>query len=279
MSARKVVHIPVLPWFRDHNFNGKIIFPAVEIMLLLADVAKSSVSDSSLKNMSRARFLKFIEIPEGAQELSVLVDFENSGDELFVRLLSKVQLKKMSRIREHAELCFSVNPQELTPVKEMDKKETDSSIAAARIYQELVPFGPAYCTITGTLYLSQSMARATLQAPTMPKMQEMEARLGSPFPLDGAMHAACVLGQCLTDFVPFPVGFEQRCIHRKTRAGEQYSSTVVVRSKTEEELLFDLSIFNGEGDACETVKGLRMRDVSAGTIKAAADLPRLAAFP
>lgn len=279
MSARKVVHIPVLPWFRDHNFNGKIIFPAVETMLLLAEMAKDSVSDINLKNIADARFLKFLEIPEDARELSVLVDFEDTGDELLVRLLSKMQLKKMSRIREHAELCFSTAPQELIPVEAMDEKETDFAIDADRIYGELVPFGPAYRTITGTLSLSQSRARATLQAPTLPHTQKMEATMGSPFPLDGAMHAACVLGQCLTDFVPFPVAFAQRCIHRKTCAGKQYSCTVLVRSKTEDELVFDLSIFDRNGDACETVKGLRMRDVSAGTIKTAADLPRLTAFP
>lgn len=279
MSSRRVVTIPVLPWFRDHSFAGKIIFPAVETMLLLADMAKSSVSDICLQNMSHARFVKFLEIPEGVKELSVLVDYENSGDGLLVRLLSKVQLKRMSRIREHAELCFSTHPQELTPVKKMDKKETDSSIDAARIYNELVPFGPAYRTISGRLYLSQTGAWTTLQAPDMGRTQKMEAGIGSPFPLDGAMHAACVLGQCLTDFVPFPVAFDQRCIHQPTRAGEQYTSTVVLQSQAEQELVFDLSIFDRRGDACETVKGLRMRDVSGGTIKAAADLPSLAAFP
>lgn len=279
MTSRRVVSIPILPWFRDHSFAGKIIFPAVETMLLLADMAKSSVPDIGLQNMSHASFVKFLEIPEGAKELSVLVDHESSGDDLLVRLLSKIQLKKMSRIREHAELCFSTHPQELAPVKEMDRKETDSSIDATRIYKELVPFGPAYRTISGRLYLSQSRAWTTLQAPVMESMQKMEASIGSPFPLDGAMHAACVLGQCLTDFVPFPVAFGQRCIHQATRAGEQYTSTVVLQSQTEQELIFDLSIFDMQGEACETVKGLRMRDVSAGRIKAAADLPRLTAFP
>ncbi len=279
MPARKEVQIPVLPWFRDHNFNGKIIFPAVETMLLLADMAKSSVPDISLHNMSHARFLKFLEIPEGTEELSVLVEYEHSGDELLLRLLSKVQLKKMSRIREHAEVCFSTTADELSPVEEMGKKETDASIDAARIYNELVPFGPAYRTISGTLYLSPSRAWATLQAPLMQNVQKMETSIGSPFPLDGAMHAACVLGQCLADFVPFPVAFDQRCIHQPTRAGERYTSTVVLQAQTEQELIFDLSIFDMHGDACETVEGLRMRDVSAGMIKAAAGLPRLTAFP
>ena len=282
MSVRVDVHIPIFPWFRDHSFNGKVIFPAVETMLLLADMAKNVVPDLRPQNMLHARFLKFLEIPAGAKELSVLVECENSGDDLLVRLLSKIQLKKMSRIREHAELCFAKDTQELTPVKQMEIKGAESSIDAARIYNELVLFGPAYRTIIGTLYLSQSGAWTTLQAPDMQKMQKMQkmaARLGSPFPLDGAMHAACVLGQCLTDFVPFPVAFDQRCIHQPTRAGERYTSTVVLQSQKEHELIFDLSIFDMKGDACETIKGLRMRDVSAGTIKAAADLPKLTAFP
>lgn len=275
MPVRVDVQIPIFPWFRDHSFNGKTIFPAVETMLLLADIAKNVVSDLRVQNMSHARFLKFLEIPAGAKELSALVEYEDSDEELLVRLLSKIQLKKMSRIKEHAELCFAKDMQVPTPVSPMERKGTDSSIDAARIYNELVPFGPAYRTIIGTLYLSQSGASATLQAPDMQKTQKMEASLGSPFPLDGAMHTACVLGQCLTDFVPFPVAFDRRYIHQPTCAGEQYTSTVVLQSQKEQELIFDLSIFDMKGDACETVKGLRMRDVSAGTIRAAADLPRL----
>ena len=93
------------------------------------------------------------------------------------------------------------------------------------------------------------------------------------------MHAACVLGQCVADFVPFPVGFAGRCIHSPTVAGGKYRCTVELLSQTENELLFDLSIFRESGEPCETIKGLRMRDVTGGMIKPAADLPRITAFP
>lgn len=279
MVTRQSVQIPVYPWFKDHCFNGEIIFPAVESMLLLADIAKEIRPDIQITGMMQARFLKFLSIPENAAELSVLVEYEEekgnrNTKELCLKLLSKVQFKKMSRIKEHAEISFSTLPLELSAVAPLPATEDDICIEAERIYQELVPFGPAYRSLTGTLHISELGACGTLQAPTLPHKHRMERELGSPFPLDGAMHAACVLGQCMADFVPFPVGFSKRLIHQPTRAGEQYNTTVINTSKTKDELLFDLSIFDTEGSLCETVQGLQMRDVSRGLVKPPADLPR-----
>lgn len=279
MAARIPVQIPVLPWFRDHSFNGTAIFPAVESMLLLADIAVDIKPALQPQNMLQGSFSKLLEIPEGVNELSVLVEYEEKEDTLFLKLLSKIQFKKISRIKEHAALSFAGNPQTVHPLLQGERKGNDVSIDGDRIYRELVPFGPSYRSIIGRLHLQPTTALARLQAPLMARKQEMEDVVGSPFPLDGAMHAACVLGQCVADFVPFPVAFEKRFIHRATKAGEEYAATVHLLSKAENELIFDLSIFDSKGEACETVKGLRMRDVSGGLIKPAADLPRLPASP
>ncbi len=169
--------------------------------------------------------------------------------------------------------------QAVSPLPLQKREDGDLLIDATKIYHELVPFGPSYRSIIGTLHLRNATAIAGLQAPRLSQKQKMEAIIGSPFPLDGAMHAACVLGQCVAEFVPFPVGFAERYIHKPTVAGTEYSSSVQLVKQTANELLFDLSIFELNGEPCETIKGLRMRDVTGGLIKPAADLPRITAFP
>ena len=279
MTLRKTVQIPVYPWFKEHHFNRHCIFPAVESMLLLAGMAKEIRPDIQRYVISEATFPKFLPIPEGVTGLSALVDIDENEDGISLKLLSKIQFKKISRTKEHAELYFSTKPQKVDAVTKLMPDEKSFSIEAERIYEELVPFGPTYRSLTGVLNLSDNMACGTLRAPQLTQQHEMEKELGSPFPLDGAMHAACVLGQCIADFVPFPVGFTSRCIHKPTQAGETYTTTVLAKSATKDELLFDLSIFDTTGKPCETIKGLRMRDVSRGAIKPPHDLPRMRVLP
>ena len=279
MSHRISRSIPVRPWFADHCFNGKVIFPAVEAMLLLAETAQEIQPDICLQNMTQASFSKLLEIPERAEKIDVLVEYEETDEGLSCKLLSKIQFAKISRIKEHAALHFSGSAPNCSPLLRAVAGEDDVQIDAAKIYRELVPFGPVYRTICGTLHLRKATAIAKLRPAKVGKKQKMEAVIGSPFPLDGAMHAACILGQCMADFVPFPVGFSRRCIHKATAAGNKYSCTVQLLSQTESELLFDLSIFAENGEPCETVIGLRMRDVTGGMIRPAADLPKITAFP
>ena len=278
MAIRKTVHIPVYPWFKDHHFNGQTIFPAVESMLLLAGVARDICPEIQITTMTEAHFSTFLPIPVDAEELSVLVDIDTSDATLDLKLLSKIQFKKISRIKEHAVISFPVREQAVEAVTQITATEDCFTIEANQIYKELVPFGPSYRSLTGTLHLSGQTAVGTLQAPTLGHQHRMEMEIGSPFPLDGAMHAACVLGQCITDFIPFPVGFASRRIHRPTRAGQQYNTTALVQAATKDELLFDLSLFDREGTVFETVRGLRMRDVSRGSIKPSQNLPRLTFF-
>ena len=279
MATRISVNIPIQPWFKDHHLNGKVIFPAVETMLLLAGIAKEIRPGIHPESMTGASFSKFLEIPERTAEFPALVEYDDGDDTLCLRLLSKIQLKTMSRIKKHAEICFRTHSEAPSPVEQVVEKQSEFSIDAETIYRELVPFGPAYHSLTGKLHISNSGAWGTLQAPDSTTQQKIAKEIGSVFPLDGAMHAACVLGQCIADFVPFPVGFSQRYIHKPTRPGQQYNTTVIPLSRTENELIFDLSIFDTAGQPCETVKGLRMRDVSGGTITPPKNLPRPAVFP
>jgi Polyketide synthase dehydratase N-terminal domain/Polyketide synthase dehydratase domain len=270
MSSRRPIQILIKPWFKDHCFNGKVILPAVEIMEILASAVQAIQPASHPWKMSKASFSKFLEIPEGATELSALIEYEKKDEgEICGRLLSQVRLKKITRIKEHAQVTFSTRSTEGTTAKFTDlflPSEAGYSVAAERIYRDLIPFGPAYHTLTGRLQLSAKGAWGSLQAPMFTEEKQLKKTLGSPFPFDGAMHAACLFGQCVADFVPFPVGFSRRIIHTPTRAGEQYNTKVVPVSQSRDELVFDISIFDTAGTPCETVKGLRMRDVSGGQI-------------
>ncbi len=280
MGKRKTVQIPVQPWFKDHRFNGKTIFPAVESMLLLAGVAREIRPNFPVTIMSQGSFSKFLPIPENAKTISVLVEITENKDVLCLKLLSKITLKKMNRIKEHAEIYFlAKSQQDLQPASQDIPKETSVSIDTKRIYEELVPFGPSYQSLTGTLKITESTAFGPLKSPEMAHQHNMETEIGSPFPLDGAMHAACVLGQCITDFVPFPVGFTERHIHKPTQAGETYHTAVHAQSVSQNELLFNVSLFDRSGTTYETITGLQMRDISRGAIKPPHDLPKVKFSP
>ncbi len=265
------VEITVQPWFADHCFGGKIVLPAVETMLLLAATVKRSCPEIDIRIMEDVRFANFLEIPPGSTTVAALVECRrNANGSICAKLLSRVQFKTMTRIKQHGEILFppaaksnradtAISPAPLTgPVTE---------VAAARIYRDLVPFGPAYHTLQETLFLSGQGAWGKLKAPALPVGGSMQEIIGSPFPLDGALHAACVLGQRSVDFVPFPVELGRRIISRPTQAGGSYITRVVPVARTNDELVFDLGIFDNEGQIYETVTGVRMRDVSRGTIK------------
>ncbi len=280
MATRRSVQIPVQPWFKDHSFNGQTIFPAVESMLLLAEIAEKINNEIHVTCMRRVSFPKLLNIPTHAKEFSALVEYDEdiTNHQLTVKLLTKTQFTKMSRIREHAKITFPVRPFTILDVAPITT-ENDIHIEAERIYRELVPFGPSYHSLIGTLRISKNGAKGTLHAPCLAHQHKMEKKMGSPFPLDGAMHAACVFGQCVSDFVPFPVGFEKRVIQRPTQAGKKYKTSVIITSQMETELIFNLSIFDSAGNICETVEGLKMRDVTRGKVTPPTDLPRLTVFP
>lgn len=265
------VEIPVRPWFADHCFNGRVVLPAVETMLLLAGEVARSFPELDIRVMDGVRFGRFLELPPAGSVVSALVEWKKLEDgSLCVKLLSRVQLKHMTRLQEHGEIYFSPirrQRRDSLVITDHSGGAEETRISARRIYGELVPFGPGYHTLQGELHLGATSARGILQAPVCGRGEGIAARVGSPFPLDGAFHAACVLGQRSVNFVPFPVGFARRIILQPTRPGGRYDTRVELRIRTQEELVFDLSITDERHEVCESVTGLRMRDVSSGTIR------------
>jgi len=264
------VEIPVRPWFADHCFNGRVVLPAVETMLLLAGEVARNFPELDIRVMDGARFGRFLELPPPGSVVLALVEWQKLEDgSLGVKLLSRVQLKHMTRLQEHGEIHFSParrqKPDSLVITDHADSAET--RISARRIYGELVPFGPGYHTLQEDLVLGATSAQGIVQAPAFGGNEAIADKAGSPFPLDGAFHAACVLGQRTVNFVPFPVGFARRIILQPTRPGGRYDTRVELIARTQEELVFDLSITDERHEVCESVTGLRMRDVSGGAIR------------
>lgn len=269
-SGRVPRIIPVKPWYQDHFFGDKIVLPAVETMLLLAAYVLESYPASDIKSMEDARFAKFLEIAPGTAFLIALFECADVADgRVRAKLLSRIQGKSMSRIKEHCEVFFSATqakgPEE-SPVMQFTPAPPTGSIAeleADHLYRELVPFGPNYRTLQGSLYLFEHEAWGKLHAPELPlsETDAVQKNIGSPFPLDGALHAACVLGQRSVSFVPFPVGFARRTVVRPTRPGGAYIAKVRQTAHTDDELVFDLAIWDNDGQLYEMVTGLQMRDV------------------
>lgn len=268
-TGRTAITIPVQPWFGDHCFNGRIVLPAVETLLLLAADVLTTYPEIDVRIMEEARFLRFLEIPPEKASIEALVDCRRTADgAVQARLLSRVRFRAMARIFEHGEVQFPAAKGNVagTVIHSEPLKGTVREIETERVYRELVPFGPAYHTLQNPLFLSAGGASGMLKAPTLPETGITE-QLGSPFPLDGALHAACVHGQQHVDYIPFPVGFKRRVISNPTRPGKSYRTTVHSVARTEDGLVYDLEIFDKNGTVYETVTGVRMMDVTRGEIR------------
>lgn len=289
MTAGRIpIDIPVEPWYRDHCFRGKVIFPAVETMLVLANWTSRHHPGVNVRTMTAARFPKFLEIPSKQRIVSGLIESDSDTNaSIRSTLASKIKLKTCSKLQIHGELVFPNQSTEVADVPLPPPPLTQVSLAidAERIYRELVPFGPAYQTLTGQLLLSERGAVGTVQAPpTIPAKPDAYQLLGSPFPLDGALHAACVCGQRVVDFIPFPTGFDRRVITKPTIPGRTYTTRVELLSVATDELVFTIWITADDGTVYEVLTGIRMRDVSRSKIQPPAWLraepsPRTTAFP
>jgi hypothetical protein len=268
-GQRTEISIPVRPWYKDHCFGSRVILAAVEAMQLLAVTVKAAYPQLDVRHMQAGRFAKLLEIRPEAARLDAVVELEGGGKgEVCARLLTRTQLKTLTRMTTHCELTFTVEAAHDSGLENWTMPPCTGfgmEVSADEVYRDLVPFGPAYRTLQDRLFLDAESAWGTLRAPELEHSPTQP--LGSPFPLDGAMHAACVHGQRLVDFVPFPVGFAERRIAKPTRAGERYRTQVQLHARTAEELVYTLRIFDQAEQVRETIRGLRMRDVSGGRIR------------
>ena len=262
--------IPVRPYLRDHHFSGKIVLPAVEILQHLAGSLQAYRPETPVHCMRRASFDRFLGIDEHAAVIDAWQELETcENGRLTSRLMSTGVIPggAIKRTKVHAVVDFDVLG-ESGPALPMDLAAALDGMAfgitAQALYRDLVPFGPAFQNVTDTIFLNENGALCHVIAAKHPASVEP---LGSPFPMDGALHAACAWGQRFHHLVTFPVGFDERRVVHPTVPGELYHGTILPLSAKGGVLRFDIWIFNGEGDLCEEISGVTMKDVSRGRVK------------
>lgn len=261
--------VRVHPCWRDHLFQDRAVLPAVEAMQLLADRVRGVRPAMIANRMHAARFEKFLELPESDQSIEALCDLTalaEGGLRAALLTRSRARSAALTRLKTHARIDFlpaADRPSsELFPDQGPFVEDRGFSVDPHRLYSDLVPFGPAYRNIRGTLILNAEGARAGIRAPEMPS-----GCLGSPFVLDAAFHAACAWGQRFADVVAFPVGMDERFVLRPTQSGGSYTAHIIPMREDREGLLFDIRITDVDNLLFEVVRGVRMRDVSGGRLK------------
>ena len=265
--VRLPLNIGVSPYLMDHQFQGRAVLPAVEAMELLAASTQAHLPETPVNAIHNARFDKFLPIERGVKEIQVFNDLEIQNDGTVVsRLLTKTQSKKakITRTKEHAVLCFEEGSRELSSRKINAVEPPEYYVSAETVYNELVPFGPAYQNLREGVNLWEEMATARVYAPDD---EGPDGILGSPFPLDAAFHAACVWGQRYVGVVGFPVGFKERCVLKPTCSGKTYDARILKQAIWSDRFAVNIWLIGPEGSIYEEVEGVLMRDVRGGSIR------------
>jgi polyketide synthase-like dehydratase family protein len=265
---RHPLEIEVRPYIYDHQVEGRCVFPAVEALIVLARNVQSIFPQARTDCLLKVRFSRFLQVSSERGTLSVFVDVEKTDQGgLAARMMTSVRSKiaGIGRTLEHARVEFLVGDPFQNPVTtwpDPEKPEGHSlTIPASAIYLELIPFGPAFQNIMGPVSVWPQGALAALSGGGS---EADDALLGSPFPLDAAFQLACVWGQCFTEYVLFPVGFEKRIIHRKTKKGGLYQGRIRPVAVDRQPFVFDALIHDAHDILYEEIRGIQMRDGSQG---------------
>lgn len=270
VPARRALKIHNPGYLKDHLFQGKPVLPAVEAMEALAGQAKQIAPQSSVTTLADARFDKFLGVDPNQNEIAAFAEFEvTATGSLNASLITRTTSPKLgiTRTKIHAVAVFSQTqategsvPMDVAAIPE----GVLTSVSSRDIYRELVPFGPAYRNIAGSIWLSPDGALAPIKCPPW---ETKEYQLGSPFTLDAAFHAACVWSQKYKNVVAFPVGIDRRQVFGPTRAGQFYWGRILPRKTSSDLLVFDIWLLDEAGRVCEIAQGVQMRDVSGGRLK------------
>lgn len=274
-QIRLPLEIRIFPYLKDHRFEGRCVLPAVESLRLLAASVQSQWPDRDVRVMTDASFPRFLFIGEGDDLLAAENDIQiDTQGNLIASLLTLIHSPsgRGTRAKEHVRVCFpqshpDVEPLPFSAASRLDGTGStgDTTLSCPRqLYQELVPLGPAFQNVSGDLQLTEQGATAHVRAAIH---HQQPGPLGSPFPVDAALHCACAWGQRFAGIVAFPVGFAKRFIFRPIVAGETCFARIIPVRAERELLIFDIWIYNFDGTPYEALLGVVMRDVSSGRLK------------
>jgi hypothetical protein len=257
------VTLPDLPDVGDHAIAGKATVPAVELIDIvvgrLADSAWSELLTGPLV-LTDVLFPKFLAVDEiGRCDFELTVEPLRPGSR--VTLSSRIVLANgMRRNRSHLVACFGLPPAASAPPDEL---KAECYLPAARVYAELVRFGPRFRSLCGGLALGPSRASGKVHA--APDARPRASLIGSPYLFDGAMHLACVWGQRYAGYVAYPTGFAVRTILIPTER-EHRTGIVVPRSVDARRFTCDLWLVDDEGRPCDITLGLGMAPLASGPL-------------
>jgi len=265
-TVRLPIKIDIEPYLRDHKVQDKVVFPAVESMQVLTANIIASYPNINVRALKNIKFGKFLYIPSQDASIEVFAEFENKKSQIVSRLITRKISPTIGLARkiEHAVMTVDKNYQEPRPINTFNSVESQKDyleVPAEKIYGELVPFGPSYHNIIGSIRLSETGADATIRSPDFPTLT---GPLGSPFPLDAAFHAACVWGQKYSDIIGFPVAIKKRLIFLTTQPGGTYYSRLMPVHVDTETISFNLWIYDANRELYEAIEGLMMRNVYTG---------------
>ena len=266
--------ISVPAYLRDHHVGGLVVLPAVEALQTVAR-SKPATWGADLCRQERAVFHHLFRIDAGAGEIPALHEHVRYADGRCLSRLTTLRSGrhlKFTRRMEHVSVWFTLKGREAAGVEAVPPPDPAEAImpegptftvSESRLYDELVPFGPAYRNVRGYVLLAETGVSATVSGGDFP---EAAGPLGSPFPLDAAMHAACAWGQRYRNRVVFPIGFDRREILAPTRAGETYPCRITPLPDEGAVLRFDVRLYGRDRRPVEVIRGLKMRDIFGGKL-------------
>jgi phosphopantetheinyl transferase len=256
------------PFFRDHHVRNQPVLAAVEAMERLVADTCLRFPENNGRRLKDIRFNKFLRLDTQAP-FKAFNRVEQAGDGSIRATLAtrfKAPGATITRTLDHTSLTLDkAMPSADGPPLDAVACLTGlcDALDPARIYRELVPFGPAYQTICEPLLISAEGALARVRSPQSTDPRR-DLRLGSPYVLDAAFHAACVWCQCFRGIVAFPVSMDRRTVIRPTRMDEVYTVRVVPGPSGDAACVFDIFVYDDNGELHEAANGVRMRDVSGG---------------
>jgi hypothetical protein len=264
------LEIEVSHYLFDHHFEGRCVLPAVEALIILARAVQNHFPNMDLYCLKKVRFPRFLFVPPEMHHLPIIVEANNTPNAgISARLMTsmKSKISGISRNPEHAQVEFPLTDSS-TSAKPLfsDLRNSEGEVyvvSAGSIYPGLIPFGKAFQNIIGPVSLWSGGASASLSGGDFGTEDDS---LGSPFPFDAAIQVACVWGQRFTEYVLFPVGFEKRIIHQKTKKGDLYIGQIIPVAVGQNPFIFDALIFDSQGFIFEEIRGIQMQDVSQGRL-------------
>ena len=248
------------------------MLPAVEALQVLATAVRAHDPSCAVQLCGKAEFLRFLEVPETASEVEAVVtitDHDHDHDHGPTGCTASLETRavagkaKITRRKEHVRATFGVQPApELLDFQSAAAPMHSAfMLDAGRLYEALVPFGPAYQTGRGPIALSPIGATGWLE---MPRGHATQPPLGSAFALDGTFHVICAWAQRYLGAVTFPVSYDQRRIFEPVPPGTTCFCRAQPRQWRHLPLIVDAWIFSAQGKLHEAIAGIHMDDVSRG---------------